>query len=180
MKLFKFLILPILFMGCSQKTISYNKLDKLKSSSSTKDCSDLITKLNLSCNECYYKERELRGATSKTKMIYMNLEKRGLIYSDTNPNIMDLIFFDNTYDANRDGILNDELTHIGVVTSLDNNRVGFLHNIRGKNIDGYIDLAQKDNQRTNSYIRVCKQKEKKLDCLTSNNFRAYGRLEKRE
>jgi hypothetical protein len=188
MKLFKILILPILFLGCSQKkVILYNKIDiitekvsELKKDETTKDCSDLVTKLNRHCGECYYKEVDLReymSINSKTKMIYKNFEKRGLIYSSLQPNVADLIFFDNTYDSNRNGILDDELTHIGVVTDTNKGKINFVHNIRGKNIDGFIDLSDRYNRTNNSYIRACNYKEKKEDCLTSTNFRAYGRLE---
>jgi hypothetical protein len=35
------------------------------------------------------------------------------------PRIGDLAFFDNTHDRNKDGKLNDDLTHIGIVLSVD-------------------------------------------------------------
>ena len=37
------------------------------------------------------------------------------------PRIGDLAFFDDTYDRNKDGKLNDDLTHIGIVLSVDDN-----------------------------------------------------------
>ena len=46
------------------------------------------------------------------------------------PRIGDLIFFDNTYDKNHDGKLNDKLSHIGVVEKIEpDGTILFVHRI---------------------------------------------------
>jgi len=47
--------------------------------------------------------------------LYRSLEKENLLYSSPQPATGDVIFWDNTYDRNRDGAWNDNLTHIGMV-----------------------------------------------------------------
>ncbi len=60
--------------------------------------------------------------------LYRILEERGLLYNTKQPAVGDIIFWDNTYDRNNDGILNDKLTHAGmVVTSSGDGRVEYVH-----------------------------------------------------
>jgi hypothetical protein len=47
--------------------------------------------------------------------IYRSLGKENLLYTSTRPLTGDIIFWDNTYDRNRDGLWNDPLTHVGMV-----------------------------------------------------------------
>ena len=56
-----------------------------------------------------------RGGVSS---LYDGLAKRGLIYTNQTPSPGDLIFFDNTYDVNKDGKWDDPLSHIAIVESI--------------------------------------------------------------
>ncbi len=47
--------------------------------------------------------------------LYHSLEKANLLYSTPYPATGDVIFWDNTYDRNGDGVWNDTLTHVGMV-----------------------------------------------------------------
>jgi hypothetical protein len=47
--------------------------------------------------------------------LYRSLERRNLLYSSPRPVTGDVIFWDNTYDRNGDGLWNDPLTHAGMV-----------------------------------------------------------------
>jgi hypothetical protein len=47
--------------------------------------------------------------------LYHSLEKANLLYSTPYPATGDIIFWDNTYDRNGDGLWNDTLTHVGMV-----------------------------------------------------------------
>ena len=56
--------------------------------------------------------------TGSTRDMFEALDARGLIHSRRRPQLGDLVFFDNTYDRDRNGRWDDELTHIGVVIAV--------------------------------------------------------------
>lgn len=58
------------------------------------------------------------GLSGNTRSMWAWAEQRGYTYRRRHPAPGDLVFFDNTYDRNRDGRLNDALTHIGVVIAV--------------------------------------------------------------
>lgn len=47
--------------------------------------------------------------------LYETLSARGWVHHRKRPELGDLVFFDDTFDANRDGRVNDPLTHVAVV-----------------------------------------------------------------
>jgi hypothetical protein len=49
--------------------------------------------------------------------LYKSLERKGLLNDTGLPLSGDLIFWDNTFDENGDGLWNDALTHVGMVMS---------------------------------------------------------------
>lgn len=51
--------------------------------------------------------------------LYRSLEADNLIYHALVPMAGDVIFWDNTYDRNGDGLWNDPLTHVGMVLDSD-------------------------------------------------------------
>jgi hypothetical protein len=52
----------------------------------------------------------------------------GLLYRTRNPAPGDIVFWDNTYDANGNGAWDDELTHVGMVTAVDDSgTIDFIH-----------------------------------------------------
>ena len=60
--------------------------------------------------------------------LYKALDAFGLLHDSTRPSPGDLIFWDNTYDRNSDGKWNDYLTHIGMVTKVDEvGNIEFVH-----------------------------------------------------
>lgn len=62
------------------------------------------------------------------KRLFLTLEDEGLLYSVDFPQPGDLIFWDNTYDANENGLADDELTHVGMVVSVDSQgSISYLH-----------------------------------------------------
>ena len=64
-----------------------------------------------------------------TKMIYDYIEKNGEILKGNNPKPGDIVFFDNTYDVDKDGVFNDKLTSIGLVVDIDEEgTIYFLYN----------------------------------------------------
>jgi hypothetical protein len=69
-----------------------------------------------------------RYAGNGVTRIFKSLERAGLLYDSAYPVSGDLIFWDNTYDANDDGLWNDTLTHIGmVVSTAEDGTVSYVH-----------------------------------------------------
>lgn len=60
--------------------------------------------------------------------LYRSLDARGRIVKSGYPAPGDILFWDNTYDANEDGRFNDEFTHVGMVVHvLDGGTVEYVH-----------------------------------------------------
>lgn len=67
-----------------------------------------------------------------------NAREAGVTHSRKRPRPGDLAFFDNTYDRNRNGRLDDDLTHVAIVLSVDD--------------DGTIELAHAGTSRGRSTL----------------------------
>ncbi|AKQ66542.1 hypothetical protein A176_003454 [Myxococcus hansupus] len=63
--------------------------------------------------------------------MYRFTRAQGRVYSNGRPTPGDLVFFNETYDQNRDGRRNDGLTHVGIVESVSNSgTVTVIHRVR--------------------------------------------------
>lgn len=65
-----------------------------------------------------------RGANNEpqgngVRLIHNHVRQHGTLHRGTNVSPGDLVFFDNTWDFNGDGKLNDPLTHVGVIERLE-------------------------------------------------------------
>lgn len=77
------------------------------------------------------------------------------------PRVGDLVFFDDTYDRNRDGLRNDPLSHIGVVERImEDGTVVFVHHTGGGILRYRMNLAHPRGMRSddgahtwNHYLR---------------------------
>ena len=71
-----------------------------------------------------------------TQRIHEILRSKGLIYRPTVPVPGDILFWDNTYDANHNGRSDDTLSHIGMVVSSDkrSGNVVYVHHHEKKGI----------------------------------------------
>jgi len=62
------------------------------------------------------------------RRLYETLRSDGLLYSVRYPEPGDLVFWDNTWDANGNKLADDELTHVGVVMSVEaDGSIRYLH-----------------------------------------------------
>ncbi len=88
--------------------------------------------------------------------LYALMEEQGLLYKTKHPAPGDLLFWDNTYDRNKNGKKDDLLTHIGMVVSMDNKgNVKYIHhNYRKGIILENMNLTDPDNLEKNSPIRA--------------------------
>lgn len=83
--------------------------------------------------------------------IFKTLRACGLLYLAETPFQGDIIFWDNSYDRNKDGEWNDPLTHIGVVIAVsDEGRIEYVHhNYRKGIVIEYMNLTDPDANTKN-------------------------------
>ncbi|HTL62693.1 MAG TPA: hypothetical protein VL261_13695 [Nitrospira sp.] len=116
------------------------------------------------------------------RLIHHHISRNGRFHEGPVVRPGDLVFFDNTWDHNRDGLVNDPLTHVGIVERQEGDgTVVFISRVAGA-IERYrMNLALPHVHRTaegrilNDYIR-----RKDLDdpprttYLTGELFAAFG------
>ncbi len=111
--------------------------------------------------------------------IYQTLQSKGLIYRPTVPVPGDILFWDNTYDANRNGRADDVLSHIGMVVSSDKRKgdVVFVHHHDRKGIVfEKMNLLHPNNPAYNSVMRSLKgRKISGSKYLSSHLYKAAGK-----
>lgn len=99
----------------------------------------------------------------------------GRLYEGGRPVGGDLVFFKDTYDLNRDGRVNDGLTHIGLVEKVDEDgTVTVIHRVARGVVRYKMNLQQKDSAAKNDYLRAPGSQSKPL--LTSQLFAGYATL----
>lgn len=94
--------------------------------------------------------------------LYKTLNAEGLLYTTRYPAPGDLVFWDNTYDANGNGQADDELTHVGVVLSSEpDGSIRYLHyHIRLGPVVERMNLLRPDDDsdgpggRVNAFMRM--------------------------
>ncbi len=121
------------------------------------------------------------GKENDTTTIYRFVMEHGRV-SMKDPQPGDLVFFDNTYDKNGDGKMNDQLTHVGIVDKiLKNGTVVFIHFygktiIRSRmNLDyPHLEYLPGTKERLNHMLRRKDRKSRGL--LAAEVFAGFGKL----
>ena len=116
------------------------------------------------------------------RLIHHHISRHGKFHQGPAVRPGDLVFFDNTWDYNRDGIINDPLTHVGIVERQDpDGTVIFISRVAGA-IERYrMNLALPHLHKTaegrilNDYIRR-KDLDHPFDAayLTGELFAGFG------
>lgn len=156
-------------------------LDKYVNTRIGRDCSGLVSVINDKNDKIFFEPRELNkyfNNTRKSQAIF-NLYKAHNKIVFTQPKAGDLIFFNNTTrDTKRKK--NGAITHVGIIDEVKSDgSIIFLHNSGGKNIKSVMSLKHKNShdvggKKVNAYlISRCSS----IDCLASNRFAGYGRVE---
>jgi cell wall-associated NlpC family hydrolase len=88
--------------------------------------------------------------------LYGLMDDNQLLYKQPHLAPGDILFWDNTYDSNDDGKINDPLTHIGMVVSTDSQgNVQYIHhNYRKGIVLAKMNLLDPDNLKMNSPMRA--------------------------
>ncbi len=94
----------------------------------------------------------------------------------------DLVFFDDTYDRNRNGRADDRLTHVGVVEYVVDGTVVFVHRggravARGAMNPQRPDEASADGAVLNSPVRPKDPRLARVPVLAGALFAGYGRID---
>src|SRR3989339_1294085 len=117
------------------------------------------------------------------ELIFTYFQENGKLYKSGIPSEGDIVFFDKTYDLNKDGRLNDRLTHAGIVEKVDNSKtITFIH-LTSKGIERsymnlkhpHTDVNPRNKSIYNSFIRKNIRKIKGKE-LTAELFRAFGSI----
>lgn len=146
------------------------------------DCSGFVTLVNKESGEPYFSNHELSEYyedARRSLAMYNFAEEHQRTFQHL-PKIGDLIFFANTVKKYAKAKSVDNITHIGIVTKIDNdNTVHFIHHTSGKNHIGYINLdfpftALHNGKVVNSYMEKCSTNNVK--CLAPSYFSAYGTI----
>ena len=100
----------------------------------------------------------------------------------TTPSPGDVVFFDNTYDRNKNHRLDDPLTHIAIVVGVDSDETVQMVHLGGSGItDLVMNVAHPTEHKSpegkmwNSYLRV-NRKGEVSPRLTGQLFRSYARF----
>ncbi len=130
-----------------------------------------------------------RGAFNDPKgngvrLIHNHVRQHGTVHRGSNVNPGDLVFFDNTWDFNGDGKLNDPLTHVGIVERLEGDGTVIFISRVANAIERYrMNLDQPHVHKTahglvlNDYIRRKHPTDPENAArLTGELFAFYGNL----
>ena len=88
--------------------------------------------------------------------LYSLMDDKQLLYKQPDLAPGDMLFWDNTYDRNEDGLKNDILTHVGMVVSIDENgNIKYIHhNYKTGIVLAKMNLLDPDNLKFNSPMRA--------------------------
>lgn len=121
-----------------------------------------------------------------TQGIWEIAKARGGVHHRKRPDVGDLVFFDQTYDRNRNGRLDDELTHIAIVVEVhEDGRLLLAHGgtSRGRTTL-WMDLERPDVRvdeagvEHNGYLRGKKRSDpKRTKYLSGELWRAFATVD---
>jgi hypothetical protein len=83
------------------------------------DCAGVARAIYLEHGVDLYSDAAGDSKTNGVRLIYTHVRQYGRLHHGPIPHLGDLVFFDNTWDFNGDGKLNDPLTHVGVVERIE-------------------------------------------------------------
>ncbi len=126
----------------------------------TYDCAGVTRAIFLAQGVDLYQSTLVTSQANGVRLIHRHVRQFGRLHRGPAVSPGDLVFFDNTWDANGDGTLNDPLTHVGVVEAVEpDGTVRFISRVAGA-IERYrMNLAEphrhraEDGRVLNDYLR---------------------------
>ena len=114
-----------------------------------------------------------------TKQLYSVAKKNGLL--STKPQVGSIVFFDNTYDANKNGSFDDPLSHVAIVEKMyEDGRVSMLHLGSRGIVPITLNLQKPDQHKDmngilqNSFLRVRTSKKDKRPRLAGQLWKGFA------
>ena len=96
------------------------------------DCAGVTRAVFLEHGIDLYDSQTADQQANGVRLIYNHIKEHGKLHRGPAARPGDLVFFDNTWDANRDGRLNDRLTHVGIVERQDaDGTITFISRVAG-------------------------------------------------
>ena len=113
-------------------------------------------------------------------MLYRMANDYGRVHHNKRPAVGDLVFFDNTHDRNRNGRLDDPLTHIGIVEAVDaDGTVTFIHHVRRGIVRSKLNLYKphwKRDSRGKKVFNHPLRMKHKVAKLTGELFHSFASI----
>ena len=146
------------------------------------DCAGVTRAIYLAHGIDLFEGGAADGKANGVGLIYNHLRKHGQHHRGPVVQAGDLVFFDNTWDYNGDGLVNDPLTHVGIVERVESNgTIVFISRVAGA-IERYrMNVAHPHIHRTadgrllNDYMRRKHWRDgEQTPYLTGELFAAFG------
>jgi hypothetical protein len=146
------------------------------------DCAGVTRAIYLEHGIDLYESAPSDDKANGVRLIYAHVRQHGTLHQGPVVHPGDLVFFDNTWDLNGDGLLNDPLTHVGVVERVESDgTIVFISRVADA-IERYrMNLAlphvhqTADGRVLNDYIRRKRSTDpKEIGHLTGELFAFYG------
>ncbi len=150
------------------------------------DCAGVTRAIFLSHGVDLYRSTFVSRQANGVRLIYQHVKQFGRLHDGSMVRPADLVFFHNTWDANGDGRVNDPLTHVGLVETVDGDgTIVFISRVAGA-VERYrMNLASPHVHRhgngevLNDYLR---RKDRRDDpatrYLTAELLAGFGSLER--
>ena len=146
------------------------------------DCAGVTRAIYLAHGIDLFEGGAADGKANGVGLIYTHLRKHGQRHRGPVVQAGDLVVFDNTWDYNGDGLVNDPLTHVGIVERVESNgTIVFISRVAGA-IERYrMNVAHPHIHRTadgrllNDYMRRKHWRDgEQTPYLTGELFAAFG------
>ncbi len=146
------------------------------------DCAGVARAIYLAHGIDLYEGSAAEGPSNGVGLIYSHVLKHGRLHRGPTVQAGDLVFFDNTWDFNGDGLVNDPLTHVGIVEKLEHDgTIVFISRVAGA-VERYrMNLAQPhlhrspDGRVLNDFMRRKHWRDREQTAyLTGELFAAFG------
>ncbi len=146
------------------------------------DCAGVTRAIYLALGIDLYGGEHPEPRANGVRLIYDHVRRYGRIHHGPVVKPGDLVFFDNTWDVNGDGMINDPLTHVGIVERVESDgTVVFISRV-AEAIERYrMNLRQphvhqaSDGRILNDYLRRKHRRDGQGSAyLTGELFTAFG------
>jgi hypothetical protein len=115
-------------------------------------------------------------------LLHRMAAERGMLHRRKLPHVGDLVFFDDTWDRNRNGRADDPLTHVGIVEKVaEDGTITFIHRVKRGELRYRMNLFRPDERRDpktgqvlNHHLRVGGEPGPNAQRLTGQLFHDFA------